>query len=105
MWVETFTGLWMTQFERLLKVVRERGGDGPFPGGGQLGESAFGLGEGRGQLLELLSQVVGVRAGLFVLFAEEFQEFGDVHAVSSMSSRQAGVGVVRRRSMPAVEAQ
>ena len=29
LWVETFTGLRMTQFERLLKVVRERGGDGP----------------------------------------------------------------------------
>ncbi|MBT1098332.1 transposase family protein [Streptomyces sp. Tu102] len=29
LWVETFTGLRMRQFERLLKVVRERGGDGP----------------------------------------------------------------------------
>ncbi|WP_405910203.1 transposase family protein [Streptomyces sp. NBC_00828] len=29
LWVETFTGLRMKQFERLLKVVRERGGDGP----------------------------------------------------------------------------
>ena len=29
MWVETFTGLRMRQFERLLKAVRERGGDGP----------------------------------------------------------------------------
>lgn len=29
MWVETFTGLRTKQFERLLKVVRERGGDGP----------------------------------------------------------------------------
>lgn len=28
-WVETFTGLRMKQFERLLTVVRERGGDGP----------------------------------------------------------------------------
>jgi hypothetical protein len=27
-WVETFTGLRMRQFERLLKAVRERGGDG-----------------------------------------------------------------------------
>lgn len=72
---------------------------------GELGESALALGEGRGQLLELLSQVACVRAGQFVLFAEEFEEFGDVHAASSMSSRQAVVGVVRRRSMPAVEAQ
>ncbi len=29
LWVETFTGLRMRQFERLLEVVRERGGDGP----------------------------------------------------------------------------
>ncbi|BDM70150.1 hypothetical protein HEK616_36370 [Streptomyces nigrescens] len=33
LWVETFTGLRMPQFERLLKVVRERGGNGP--GGGR----------------------------------------------------------------------
>ncbi|MGF0173595.1 transposase family protein [Streptomyces sp. Marseille-Q5077] len=32
-WVETFTGLRMRQFEGLLRVVRERGGDGP--GGGR----------------------------------------------------------------------
>jgi len=31
--VETFTGLRLRQFERLLKVVRERGGNGP--GGGR----------------------------------------------------------------------
>ena len=29
LWVETFTGLRMRQFVRLLKAVRERGGDGP----------------------------------------------------------------------------
>ncbi|MEU8951295.1 transposase [Streptomyces sp. NPDC048489] len=33
LWGETFTGLRMRQFDRLLKVVRERGGDGP--GGGR----------------------------------------------------------------------
>ncbi|MEU5288552.1 transposase family protein [Streptomyces sp. NPDC020755] len=33
LWVETFTGLRMRQFDRLLKVVRERGGNGP--GGGR----------------------------------------------------------------------
>lgn len=33
MWVETFTGLRMGQFEGLLRVVRERGGNGP--GGGR----------------------------------------------------------------------
>ncbi|WP_406292614.1 transposase family protein [Streptomyces sp. NBC_00624] len=29
LWVETFTGLRMRQFDGLLKAVRERGGDGP----------------------------------------------------------------------------
>ncbi|MFE2992901.1 transposase family protein [Streptomyces sp. NPDC059262] len=33
LWVETFTGLRMRQFERLLRVVRERSGNGP--GGGR----------------------------------------------------------------------
>jgi hypothetical protein len=33
LWVETFTGLRMRQFEDLLRVVRERGGNGP--GGGR----------------------------------------------------------------------
>ncbi|CAM5356344.1 Transposase OS=Streptomyces violarus OX=67380 GN=FHS41_005170 PE=4 SV=1 [Streptomyces violarus] len=33
MWVETFTGLPMGRFEKLLRVVRERGGNGP--GGGR----------------------------------------------------------------------
>ncbi|MGO4424158.1 transposase family protein, partial [Streptomyces sp. MCAF7] len=33
LWVETFTGLRMRQFEGLLRVVRERGGNGP--GGGR----------------------------------------------------------------------
>ena len=32
MWAETFTGLQVTQFARLLKVVRERGGDGTLRG-------------------------------------------------------------------------
>lgn len=33
MWVDTFTGLRMRQFEGLLRAVRERGGNGP--GGGR----------------------------------------------------------------------
>lgn len=33
LWAETFTRLRMRQFERLLKAVRERGGNGP--GGGR----------------------------------------------------------------------
>ncbi|MFG2127081.1 transposase [Streptomyces sp. NPDC048751] len=33
LWVETFTGLRMDRFEKLLRVVRERGGNGP--GGGR----------------------------------------------------------------------
>lgn len=32
-WVETFTGLRMRQFDGLVRVVRERGGNGP--GGGR----------------------------------------------------------------------
>ncbi len=32
MWVETFTGLRMTQLARLLKAVRERGGNGTMLG-------------------------------------------------------------------------
>lgn len=31
-WVETFTGLQVTQFGHLLKVVRERGGNGTLRG-------------------------------------------------------------------------
>ncbi|MFD8694771.1 hypothetical protein ACFV1O_08150, partial [Kitasatospora purpeofusca] len=37
-WVETFTGLRMRQFEGLVRVVRERGGNGP--GGGRGGGRA-----------------------------------------------------------------
>lgn len=33
LWVETFTGLRMRQYEGLLRVVRERGGSGPGGGG------------------------------------------------------------------------
>ncbi|MYT18917.1 IS5/IS1182 family transposase, partial [Streptomyces sp. SID7760] len=33
LWVETFTGLRMDRFGKLVKVVSERGGDGP--GGGR----------------------------------------------------------------------
>ncbi len=32
LWVETFSGLRMRQFDRLLNVVRERGGNGPGDG-------------------------------------------------------------------------
>ncbi|KAB2590433.1 hypothetical protein [Streptomyces arboris] len=32
LWVETFTGLWMSRFEKLVRVVRERGGNGPASG-------------------------------------------------------------------------
>ncbi|MEU6783130.1 transposase [Nonomuraea angiospora] len=35
LWVETFTGLRMGQFQRLLRVVRERGGEGPGKGRGR----------------------------------------------------------------------
>jgi len=55
--------------------------------------------------LDLLPQGVGAGCGLIVFGLQQPQEFADVHAASSTSSRQVGVGVVRRRSMPAVEAQ
>ncbi|MFI9550482.1 transposase family protein [Nonomuraea endophytica] len=35
LWVETFTGLRMNQFKRLVRVVRERGGQGPGKGRGR----------------------------------------------------------------------
>lgn len=35
LWVETFTGLPMSRFQRLLRVVRERGGEGPGKGRGR----------------------------------------------------------------------
>ncbi len=47
MWVETFTGLRLTQFSGLLKVVRERGGNGTLrgrPWSLPLAESADGRG-------------------------------------------------------------
>lgn len=44
-------------------------------------------------------------AAVVVLGLRSPQEFGDVHAAQRDASRQAGLGVVRRRSMPAVEAQ
>lgn len=74
-------------------------------GGGQFGEAGFGLSEGYHQVVDLLSQAVGVRGGFVVLGLELLEELGDVHAARSTSSRQVGLGVVRRRSMPAVEAQ
>ena len=58
--------------------------------------------------------LVGGQAEVFVQIADaehlpgvvqQPQEFVDVHVASSMSSRQVGTGVVRRRSMPAVGAQ
>ncbi|WP_219505121.1 transposase family protein, partial [Nonomuraea ceibae] len=35
LWVETFTGLPMSRFQRLVRVVRERGGEGPGKGRGR----------------------------------------------------------------------
>ena len=65
----------------------------------------FGLGQGGGEPFDLLAQVVGSCGGLIVFGLQPPQEFVDVHAASSTSSRQAGLGTVRRRSMPAVEAR
>ncbi|MFF3787847.1 hypothetical protein [Streptomyces sp. NPDC001933] len=74
-------------------------------GRGELGQAGFGLGEGDGEPLDLLAQAVGSCGGLVVFGLQQPQEFADVHAASSTSSRQVGVGVVRRRSMLAVSAQ
>lgn len=74
-------------------------------GGGELGQAGFGLGEAGGEPLDLLAQVVGSCGGVIVFALQHPQESVDVHAASSKSSRQVGAGVVRRRSMPAVEAQ
>lgn len=73
--------------------------------GGELGQAGFGLGEGGGEPIDLLAQVVGAGCGLIVFGLQQPQEFAGVHAAGSTSSRPVGVGVVRRRSMPAVEAQ
>ncbi len=54
---------------------------------------------------DLFAQLVGSCGGLVVLGLQQPQEFADVHAASSISSRQARLGTVRRRSMPAVAAQ
>jgi hypothetical protein len=48
---------------------------------------------------------VGSCGDLLVFGLQQPQEFAHVHAAGSTSSRQAGVGLVRRRSMPAVEVQ
>jgi hypothetical protein len=60
-------------------------------------QAGFCLGEGGGEPLDLLAQVVGSCGGLIVFGLQQPQEFADVHAASSTSSRQVGVGVVRRR--------
>jgi hypothetical protein len=57
----------------------------------------------RCQPLDLLAQAAAPRGGLVVFGLQQPQEFAGVHAASSTSSRQARLGVVRRRSMPAVE--
>lgn len=74
-------------------------------GAGELGEAGFRLAEGCRQVVDPSPQALGVHGGFTVLGLESVEEFGDVHAASVTSSRQAGLRVVRRRSMPAVEAQ
>jgi hypothetical protein len=56
-------------------------------------------------VLYLVTQFVGTDCVLVVLGLEVGQELDDVHAASPRVSRQAGLGVVRRRVMPAIEAQ
>ncbi|MFE5826675.1 hypothetical protein ACFQ7B_33660 [Streptomyces erythrochromogenes] len=74
-------------------------------GGGEVREAGFGLGEGGGEVRDLTAELVCPGRGLVLPEVKVHQEFGDVHAASPMVSRQAGVGVVRRRAMLAVEAQ
>lgn len=70
---------------------------------GEPGRAGFGLGEGGGEPFDLLAQGDGVGCGPIVFALQQPQEFADVHAASSTSSRRAATGAVRRRSMPAVE--
>ena len=56
-------------------------------------------------MLDLVTQFVGTGCGLVVLGLEVGQKLDDVHAASPRVSRQAGLGVVRRRVMFAIEAQ
>ncbi|WP_206433762.1 MULTISPECIES: hypothetical protein [unclassified Streptomyces] len=74
-------------------------------GGDDLSEAGLDLGQGTGELVDLFAQAVGACGGLVVFGLQQPQEFGDVQAANSTSSRQAGLRVVKRRSMPAVEAQ
>lgn len=74
-------------------------------GGGEVWEADFGLGEGGGEVRDLIAEFVRPGRGCVLLDVKVDQKFGDVHAASPMVSRQAGVGVVRRRAMFAVEAQ
>lgn len=71
----------------------------------QLGESAPGLGQGRGELVDLCLEFTGPGGDRLVLGAEYGEGFGDVQAASLSSLRQAGLGVVRRRAMFEVAAQ
>ncbi|MEU8755298.1 hypothetical protein AB0C88_32955 [Streptomyces chartreusis] len=75
------------------------------PGGGQVREKRFGLGQGGGQVLYLVAQFAGPGCGLVVLGLKVGQELDDVHAASPSVSRKGGAGVVRRRVMFAMEAQ
>lgn len=61
-------------------------------GGGGFGQAGFGLGEGGGEPLDLLAQVVDSCNGVIVFGLQQPQEFADVHAASSTSSRQVGEG-------------
>jgi hypothetical protein len=56
-------------------------------------------------VLDLLAQFASPVGGRVLPDLEICQEFDDVHAAATKSSRQAGAGVVRRRAMFAVDAQ
>ncbi|GHB72171.1 hypothetical protein GCM10010377_73460 [Streptomyces viridiviolaceus] len=67
--------------------------------------TGLGLGQGGFQVLDLVAQFAGPGGGLVLPGPEICQEFDDVHAATTKSSRQAGAGAVRRRVMFAVDAQ
>jgi hypothetical protein len=68
-------------------------------------QTRLGLGQSSVQVLDLLAQFASPVGGRVLPDLEICQEFDDVHAAATKSSRQAGAGVVRRRAMFAVDAQ
>lgn len=75
------------------------------PGRDKFRQTRLGLGQSSVQVSNLLAQFVSPDGGRVLPDLDICQEFDDVHAAATKSSRQAGAGVVRRRAMFAVDAQ